>query len=118
MAQSVSSRGTCPDTYTDAVDSTRARDTDLFQRDQVDPGDGSSGGSGRDDWDDSRADGGSPRREKRRNRKVLVAALVLLLVPVLAVGGYLAWLNHIVTNNVKQELLLPDDRSAGRPPRR
>jgi LCP family protein required for cell wall assembly len=27
---------------------------------------------------------------------------------VLAVGGYLAWLNHIVSNNVKQELLLPD----------
>lgn len=48
------------------------------------------------------------RREKRRNRRVLVAALVLLLVPVLAVGGYLAWLNQIVTNNVKQELLLPD----------
>lgn len=53
-------------------------------------------------------DGHVPAREKRRNRKILVAALVLILVPVLAVGGYLAWLNHIVTNNVKQELLLPD----------
>ena len=48
------------------------------------------------------------RRERRRNRKVLVAALVLLVVPVLAVGGYVAWLNHIVTNNIKTELLLPD----------
>ncbi|MEP7333828.1 MAG: LytR family transcriptional regulator, partial [Terracoccus sp.] len=48
------------------------------------------------------------RRERRRNRKVLVAALVLLVVPVLAVGGYVAWLNHIVTSNIKNELLLPD----------
>ena len=46
-------------------------------------------------------------RERKRNRKVLVAALVLLLLPVLAVGGYLVWLNQIVTNNVKQESLLP-----------
>jgi len=47
-------------------------------------------------------------RERRRNRKVLVAALVLLLVPVLVVGGYLGWLNHIITDNVKQATLLPD----------
>ncbi|MGO4660924.1 LCP family protein [Terrabacter sp. 2TAF16] len=101
------------------MDSTRERDTDLFESEQVAAGDGSSGGSGGsgDDWDGgSPADGGSGRREKKRNRKVLVAALVLLLVPVLAVGGYLAWLNHIVTNNVKQELLLPDDGSAGSQP--
>ncbi|GAA6527712.1 LCP family protein [Intrasporangium sp. DVR] len=51
---------------------------------------------------------GRERRDRRRNRKVLVAALVLLLVPVFAVGGYLAWLNHIVTDNVKQATLLPD----------
>ncbi len=50
----------------------------------------------------------SERREKKRNRRILVTALVLILVPVLAVGGYLAYLNHIVTNNVKKELLLPD----------
>ena len=57
------------------------------------------------------------RRERKRNRKVLVAALVLLLVPLLAVGGYLAWLNHIVSSNVKQEDLLPsaDDTSAVAP---
>ena len=48
------------------------------------------------------------QREKRRNRRVLVAALVLLLVPVLAVGGYLVWLNQIVSSNIKQEQLLPD----------
>jgi LCP family protein required for cell wall assembly len=47
------------------------------------------------------------RRERRRNRKVLVAALVLLLLPVLAFGGYLVWLNQIVTHNVKRESLLP-----------
>jgi LCP family protein required for cell wall assembly len=47
-------------------------------------------------------------RRKRRNRKVLIVALVLLLVPVLAVGGYLVWLNAIVSNNIKQEMLLPD----------
>lgn len=90
------------------MDSTRERDADLFDREEADGGSGGSGGSG-DDWDGgAAADGGSGRREKRRNRKVLVAALILLLVPVLAVGGYLAWLNHVVTNNVKQELLLPD----------
>ena len=44
---------------------------------------------------------------------MLVVALVLLLVPVLAVGGYLAWLNQIVTNNVKNELLLPDSAAPG-----
>lgn len=47
-------------------------------------------------------------------------ALVLLLVPVLAVGGYLVWLNQIVTNNVTQEALLPTEQiepldSAGEP---
>ena len=47
------------------------------------------------------------RRERKRNRKVLVAALVLLLLPVLAVGGYLVWLNQIVASNIKQEQLLP-----------
>jgi LCP family protein required for cell wall assembly len=48
------------------------------------------------------------RREKKRNRRILIAAIVLILVPVVAVGGYLAWLNHIVSSNVKQELLLPN----------
>ncbi|HEX5970042.1 MAG TPA: LCP family protein [Intrasporangium sp.] len=56
----------------------------------------------------SRRDVHKKQREKRRNRRVLVAALVLLLVPVLAVGGYLAWLNQIVSSNIKQEQLLPD----------
>ena len=90
------------------VEGNRGRDTDLFERDEVGAGDGSSGHSD-DGWDDGSGDDGRPsRREKRRNRKVLVAALVLLLVPVLAVGGYLVWLNQIVANNVKQEQLLPD----------
>jgi LCP family protein required for cell wall assembly len=55
------------------------------------------------------------RRERRRNRKVLVAALVLLLVPVLAVGGYLVWLNQIITDNVKQATLLPDAGPGAQP---
>ena len=59
------------------------------------------------DGDDSSLSG-RERREKKRNRRILVAALILILVPVLAVGGYLAWLNHVVTNNVKKEMLLPD----------
>lgn len=46
------------------------------------------------------------RRERRRGRRVLVAALVLLLVPMLAVGGYLLYLNKIVTDNVRHEDLL------------
>lgn len=99
------------------MDGTRERDTDLFERDQVGASDGSGwGGGGRGDdggGGDDGSDGRPTRREKRRNRKVLVVALVLLLVPVLAVGGYLAWLNHIVTNNVKQELLLPDSAGSG-----
>ncbi|HEX6057241.1 MAG TPA: LCP family protein [Intrasporangium sp.] len=70
---------------------------------------------GPDDADDdllhrgpSRHDLHKKQREKKRNRRVLVAALVLLLVPVLAVGGYLVWLNQIVSSNIKQEQLLPD----------
>ncbi|MDN5794563.1 MAG: LCP family protein [Intrasporangium sp.] len=47
------------------------------------------------------------RSGKRRNRIVLVAALVMILVPVVAIGTYLAYLNHVVTDNIKQELLLP-----------
>lgn len=50
----------------------------------------------------SRAD----RRERRRGRRVLIAALVLLLVPLIAVGGYLIYLNKIVTDNIKHEDLL------------
>jgi LCP family protein required for cell wall assembly len=107
--------------------STRETGTDLFDPDRVDDdalvagGSGSagshgSGGSGSGGSGGGRRarrgdDGG--RRERRRNRTVLVTALVLLLVPVLAVGGYLAWLNHVVTDNVKQELLLPDAAGPG-----
>ena len=98
------------------VESTRETATDLFDRDEVDdtPADGSSGGGasgGGASGGGGRRAGDGPGRERKRNRKVLIAALVLLLVPVLAVGGYLAWLNHIVTNNVKQELLLPDSNA-------
>ncbi|MEW1954953.1 LCP family protein [Terrabacter sp. NPDC080008] len=82
------------------MDRTREHNSDLFRDDQVAAGEG--------DWDDDETPDPAPRRERKRNRKVLIAALVLLLVPVLAIGGYLAWLNHVVTNNVKQELLLPD----------
>jgi LCP family protein required for cell wall assembly len=97
------------------VDSTREHGADLFERDQAGASDGASGGSGGGDgWDDG-SDGPSRRREKKRNRKVLVAALILLLVPVLAVGGYLAWLNQIVSSNVKTQLLLPDDADGAKP---
>jgi LCP family protein required for cell wall assembly len=117
MADSVGKRGKRPgppalDTYTVRVESTRDTATDLFDRGEVDDApdetrdDGSSGGGPTRGSRHRSGDGSG--RERRRNRKVLVAALVLLLVPVLAIGGYLAWLNHIVTNNVKQELLLPD----------
>jgi LCP family protein required for cell wall assembly len=102
------------------VDSPRESGTDLFGRGRAQVADGSSGDSAGwgdgEDWDDGSSDEGRlRRREKRRNRKVLLVALVLLLVPVLAVGGYLAWLNHIVTNNVKQELLLPEGSAGSQP---
>ncbi len=114
-----------PSTYTDRVETTRDTADDLFDRDRADgaaPAGRGSDGSGGSDGSDGEGGGrrgrrngddGSGRREKRRNRKVLVAALVLLLVPVLAVGGYLAWLNHVVTDNVKQSLLLPDASGPG-----
>ena len=98
-----------------AVDSTREVDTDLFERD-LSGGDGSSGDGPGDGGPGDTGDPGRSRRERKRNRKVLIAALVLLLVPVIAVGGYLVWLNQIVTNNVKQELLLPDDTGGGAAP--
>lgn len=55
----------------------------------------------------SRRDLRSKERERKRNRRVLVGAIVLLLIPALAVGGYLFWLNQIVSGNVKHEQLLP-----------
>jgi LCP family protein required for cell wall assembly len=63
--------------------------------------------------DDAESEAGEPGnrgagREKKRNRRILIAALVLILVPVLAVGGYLAYLNHLVTRNVEQALLMPE----------
>lgn len=42
----------------------------------------------------------------------LVVALVVLLVPALAVGGYLGWLNHVATTNVQYADLMPDDGTA------
>jgi LCP family protein required for cell wall assembly len=95
------------------VDSTREVEKDLFEPDL----DGIDGGSGDGPGDDGpgESDESGSRRERKRNRKVLIAALVLLLVPVLAVGGYLVWLNQIVTNNVRQELLLPDGPAAAGP---
>ncbi len=49
-----------------------------------------------------------PRRPRRRGRRVLLAAIVLLLVPIVTVGGYLVYLNKIVTDNITYEALLPD----------
>lgn len=46
------------------------------------------------------------RPTRRRGRRVLIAALVLLLVPIVAVGGYLIYLNKIVTDNIKHDDLL------------
>lgn len=55
----------------------------------------------------SRQDLDRKGRERKRNRRVLITAIVLLLIPALAVGGYLMWLNQIVSGNVKHEQLLP-----------
>ena len=38
---------------------------------------------------------------------MLVAAVLLLVVPIVAVGGYAAYLGHMVTSNVQKEDLLP-----------
>lgn len=46
----------------------------------------------------------------RRTRRVVLVAFVLLMVPLLAVAGYLGWLTHTVTSNIQQEDLLPDSR--------
>lgn len=60
------------------------------------------------DDDDEATLSRTERREKKRNRRILIVALVLILVPLLAIGAYLAYLNHIVSSNVKQDALLPD----------
>ena len=43
---------------------------------------------------------GEAHGERRRNRRLLVVVLLMLAVPVVAVGGYLGWLNHLVTSNI------------------
>ena len=53
-----------------------------------------------------RPDPKADRGGRRRGRRVLIAAIVLLLVPVVAVGGYLVYLNKIVTDNIKHDDLL------------
>ena len=59
----------------------------------------------------------APRaREKRRNRRILIAALCLLLIPMLTLGGYLLWLNKIVTDNVKTGDFLPNSSVYGGDP--
>ncbi len=98
-----SGRGGQQPTYTVRVEDTRAAPAPDPEAD-----DGPVLDVGADDDDPAERS-----RRRRRNRTVLVVALVLLLVPVLVVGGYLAWLNQIVTNNVKNELLLPDGSAAG-----
>jgi LCP family protein required for cell wall assembly len=45
-----------------------------------------------------------------------MALVVILGVPVLAVGGYLGYLNHVVTSNIQQADLLPDAASSAIPP--
>ena len=96
------------------MDSTREVESDLFEP-ETGGDDGSSGEGPGGGGPGETGDGSGSRGERKRNRKVLIAALVLLLVPVIAVGGYLAWLNQIVTNNVKQELLMPDAADGGLP---
>ncbi len=59
------------------------------------------------DYNDPGTDLQKARAEERRNRRILFVALALVLVPVLAIGGYLAWLNQIVTTNIREELLKP-----------
>ncbi len=45
--------------------------------------------------------------ERRRNRRLLFAVVIMLVVPVVALGGYLGWLNHLVTTNLQYADLLP-----------
>ena len=46
---------------------------------------------------------------RRRSRKPWVIGLIVILaLPVLVTGGYLGYLNHIVTSNIQQADLLPD----------
>ncbi|MEO7236271.1 MAG: LCP family protein [Lapillicoccus sp.] len=66
-------------------------------------------GSGRDGTDDRIDDGDGARRPRRHRRRfwVLIAAVLLLVVPIVAIGGYAAYLGHMVTSNVQKEDLLP-----------
>lgn len=63
-----------------------------------------------------RATRGVGAEPRRRARKPWVIALVVLVaVPVLVVGGYLGYLNHIVTSNIQQADLLPDGAVVAQP---
>lgn len=63
---------------------------------------------------------GDSRPEDPKRPRVLVAALILLLVPVVVIGGFALYLGHVVTTNVQRQDLLPsltpDEIRGGSPP--
>lgn len=44
---------------------------------------------------------------RRRRRRIIAIVVAVLAVPVLALGGYLGWLNHVATTNIQHAELLP-----------
>ncbi len=50
-------------------------------------------------------------RVGRRRKRLLAIVLMMVAVPVLAVGGYLGWLNHVATSNIQHADLLPGSAS-------
>jgi len=53
------------------------------------------------------------RRKPRWGRRILGILLGLVLLIVIGVGGYLGFLNHTVSSNVKQQDLLGEDQGGG-----
>jgi polyisoprenyl-teichoic acid--peptidoglycan teichoic acid transferase len=88
-----------PPTYTVAV-----TDLDDFRRlsDSSEDDGSAAGDEGRDG-----SDAAAARPRRRRRFWVLLAAVLLLVVPIAAIGGYAAYLGHMVTSNVQHDDLLP-----------
>jgi LCP family protein required for cell wall assembly len=50
---------------------------------------------------------GTPRKNHRRRRRIVSVVVVLVVLMVGTAGGYLAYLNHTATSNIKHDALLP-----------
>lgn len=55
---------------------------------------------------------GESRGARSRKKRLIAIVLIVVAVPVLAVGSYLGWLNHVATTNIQHADLLPTSAAA------